>query len=126
MKICISIIMLVLSANSFSAVISTTGTDVKIKSIYTYHKDLPYGGQIIVKTMSPVTSCEDGFWISKEDLEANSNIAAYLLSAFHSGSTVYFAADNGLRWPHNSSKAYCKVNTVYPVVGQARHRRGLI
>lgn len=84
------ILLLILSTNILAGNVTTTTT---INGIYTYGEDAGASqNAIVIKVANPITGCENGFWVSPADSTANKNISAFLLSAFHSGSNVYFAA----------------------------------
>ena len=78
------------SASLFAGNVTTTTT---ITAVYTYGEDNGTShNAIIVKVANPIAGCSDGFWISPADSDSNKNMPAFLLSAFHSESKVYFAA----------------------------------
>jgi hypothetical protein len=105
MKI-ICMLLVVLSFNAFSANVTSERV---ITSIYTYGKDNGASQNIIaIKVADPVQFCDDGFWLSPEDNLENKSIAAFLLSAFHTGSTVYFAGYTDQLW----AGEHCKIHSV--------------
>ena len=81
----------------------------KITAMYTYGEDTGASqNAIVIKVSNPIRGCTDGFWVSPQDNIANKNIPSFLLSAFHSGSNVYFAAyDHQLLFGN-----HCKAHSV--------------
>ena len=97
-----------LLAFSLSALSSNIGTTTTITGIYTYGIDTgSFHNLISVKVANPIVGCEDGFWVQAADNEGNKNISAFLLSAFHTGSNVYFAAYTDQLW----NGKHCKIHS---------------
>lgn len=98
-------LLMTVSINVFAGDVTTTTT---ISGIYTYGEDTGASqNAIVIKVANTISGCESGFWVSPADSLGNKNIAAFLLSAFHSNSNVYFAAyDDQLLFGN-----HCKVHS---------------
>jgi hypothetical protein len=104
-------ILMVFSLNSIANNVNSVGTT--ITKLYTYGEERGnISNDIVIKVSSSTPGCKNGFWVKSSDNIANKNIAAFLLSAFHANSKVYFSADNDQLWSGSSSGIYCKVSTI--------------
>lgn len=103
------IVLMVASLNTFAENVTTT---TSITKMYTYGEDTgALHNDIVIKVANPVAGCEGGFWLRSTDNLGNKNIAAFLLSAFHGNSKVYFGAYSNQRWSGSTGK-YCKIHTI--------------
>ncbi|GLQ73496.1 hypothetical protein [Vibrio penaeicida] len=106
-KIC-TVMAVVFSINISAANISGTST---ISKLYTYGENTKHNNRIVIVVDSPSAGCDDGYWLDSSDNLGNKNIAAFLLSAFHANSKVYFAAYTDQLWTGSSGK-FCKIHSV--------------
>ncbi|NQZ07235.1 MAG: hypothetical protein HRT35_08740 [Algicola sp.] len=108
-KLIIGTALMVLSFNTFAASVSTTTTIIKM---YTYGEDSTYHNDMVIKVATPLAGCESGFWLKSTDSLASKNMSAFLISAFHANSKVYFAAYNNQMWAGSTPAKYCKIHSV--------------
>jgi len=108
MKVVFLAMLLLFSCVAFSGT-STTAT-TKITALYTYGED-GLNNDILVTVDLPAAGCQSGFWVRSTDSIGNKNISAYLLSAFHAQTNVYFGAYIDQLWSGSGGK-FCKIHTV--------------
>lgn len=87
----------------------TINASTSITNLYTY-TDSYIANDIVIEVETTKAGCEAGFWLSGNDAKENAFIPALLLSAYHTGTSVYFSALDGEsnRWV-GSSGSYCKI-----------------
>ncbi len=88
---------------------TSTSTTTTIKAMYIYESR---GNEIAIQVTTPTAGCSAGFWLASDVAEKNKNFAAYLLSAFHAGSNVYFGAYTDESWSGSTPGAYCKIHSL--------------
>ncbi len=90
----------------------TVVTSTSITNMYTYTAT-GVADDIVLTVETHITGCESGFWLSGADAKAHAFIPALLLSAFHTGTTVYFSVydDVDKHWAGSGGK-FCKINLV--------------
>ena len=98
---------MVLSFNTLAE--SHTST---ITAMYTYGEDVTYQNDIAIKVAVPLAGCEAGFWLKSTDNLANKNMSAFLISAFHANTKVYFAVYTNQIWAGSTPAKYCKIHSV--------------
>ncbi len=88
----------------------TVGTSTSITNMYVYTA-AGVADDITLTVETHIAGCESGFWLSGADAKAHAFMPALLLSAFHTGATVYFNVydDVDKHWIGSGGK-YCKIN----------------
>ena len=96
-----------LNAQAYNSVAATT----KVTAVYTYGLDTSHHNKLHIKVTSAPAGCSEGYWVSKEDNDANSGIRALLLSAFHAKSKIYIAAYSDMLWAGGTAQI-CKIHSI--------------
>ncbi|WP_444997518.1 hypothetical protein [Aliikangiella sp. IMCC44359] len=109
MKKLIGIIGLsIVCGNTFAG--NTTVT-TKIDKLYSYAEQGIFDGDIAILISNPPVGCEGGYWLRKADTLGYKNTLSFLLSAFHSQTTVSLSGNNNELWSGSSNK-YCRLDQI--------------
>ena len=108
MKKLFLIILVVASSNAYAARFSKVTT---IKQIYSYSEQGVFDGDIAIIPDNKIAGCEGGFWLRKADTIGYRNTVSFLLSAFHSGTTVSFVGSDDDIWSGSGTK-FCRVDQI--------------
>ena len=94
-----------------SAIAGNTAVTTKIDKLYSYSEQSGVDGDIAIKISNPPAGCEGGYWLRKADTLGYKNTMSFLLSAFHSQTTVILSGNNNELWPGSSTK-YCRLDQI--------------
>lgn len=97
------------SPNYAAYIYGATGTKITLVSAYGASS---VAGDIRIVVQDTVTSCEDGYYITKDD-PGKESMLSLALSAFHSGSKVQINAYDSPRWEGGPSSKLCKVEAIH-------------
>lgn len=110
----ISLLSLVFITSSLNA--ASVVEISKITSLYTYgtysNNDTRYRNDIVVKIESPPEGCDAGFYVSADDSQNNPTMVSFLLSAFHSKTSVRISGYSDQLWDGSQSSKFCRINNI--------------
>ncbi len=106
-----SIFVIFLIVVSWTVKAGNTTVTTTIDKLYSYAEQGVFDGDIAILISNAPAGCEGGYWLRKADTLGYQNTLSFLLSAFHSQTTVSLSGNNHEIW-HGSSAKYCRLDQI--------------